>query len=403
MILIKIWKKKLIKKNNNEYNKDGDELSYAKKNEINRTNINNEYNNDNEEDQVNLEIKNNLTHIDEIYNKYNNNKNHDNNQKLNKNMNYNYVGLDENSDDKNFLPNLNNKGINKDKDKDKDDDIPKKLNNNTLVSPKRVLLKTNYNILKPINILKTKNHKVPNSAFPTPNSKKSDLPSNSRITNLTKIKNKLTGITSPSKISEKRLFNDSNLTNIRKIKNEEKKNRNRSLVNLISHKDNNINNIIHNKEHNNIDNYCDHLNEDLKSNSKKKYSRHFGNEDNCPICVALQMKNKLLEEKNKMLPILTKNNFRNNNKEEINNKSPNKDKIIKTIIPRNKEKKLIRIGSGTSILSRKHKNRRNESVKQIRKIEITNNSPNKNEEELFPVIKDYFNWKIKNIIYINEI
>ena len=132
------------------------------------------------------------------------------------------------------------------------------------------------------------------------------------------------------------------------------------------------------------------MHDDLKSNSKKKYTRHFGKEDNCPICVALQMKNKLLEEKNKMLPILTKNNFRKN-KEEINNKSPNKDKIIKTICPRNKEKRLIRIGSGTSILTRNQKNRRNESVKQIRKIEITNYSPNKNEEELFPVIKDYFN------------
>ena len=345
----KNMKKKIIKNNNNEYNKDGVELSYTKNNEINNYNINNDNDNDNDDDHVNLEIKNNLTNIDEIYNKNNNNnKNHDINQKLNniKNVNYNFDGFDENFDGKSFLPNLNNKGINK----DKNDDFSKKLNNNILLSPKRKQ-KTNYNILKPINILKTKNHKVPNSAFPTPNSKKSDLPSNSRISNLSKITNKLTGITSPSKITEKKLFNDTNLTNIRKAKKEEKKQRNRSLENLIADKGKNINHFIHIKEDNNIDNHYNHLYNDLKSNSKKKYTRHFGNEENCPICVALQMKNKILEEKNKMLPILTKNNF-TKNKEEIN-KSPNKDKITKTIYPINKEKRLIRIQSGTSILTRK--------------------------------------------------
>ena len=215
------------------------------------------------------------------------------------------------------------------------------------------------------------------------------------MNNISRITNKLSDITSPpSTILEKKLFNDSNMTNIGKIKNQVKNNRNRSLVNIINNKDDD------NMDNYN-DNHCEHINNDIRFNSKKKYNRHFGNEENCPICVAIQMKNKLLEEKNKMLPILTKNNFRKNNEKENNKspnkkspdkKSPNKNKIMKTIYPRNKEKSIIRIGSGTSIFTnRKKYQKRNESVKQIRKIEITNNNLNEKEEEKFPVIKDYFN------------
>ena len=148
------------------------------------------------------------------------------------------------------------------------------------------------------------------------------------------------------------------------------------------------------KEDINIDNHCMHLHDDFKSNSKKKYSRHFGNEQNCPICVAIQMKNKLLEEKNRMLPVLTNNVKKTVDAEK--NKSPNKDKMMKTIYPKNKEKKIIRIGSGTSILSMRniHK-RKNESVKQLRRIEIANNFQNekKIDKDIFPIIRDYFNEK----------
>ena len=64
---------------------------------------------------------------------------------------------------------------------------------------------------------------------------------------------------------------------------------------------------------------------------------------------------------------------------------------MNTIYQNDKIKRLIRIGSGTSVLTKRNINRRNESVKQMKRIEITNYSSNENKEEMFPVIKQYFN------------
>ena len=335
-----------IKKNNNEYNKDNyDEISYIKNNEINKNNFDSIK--DENDDNVNIEIKgNNFPNSDStLTQKYDNMKKEE----------IFYDGLNKNLEEKSLNNNL---------------DLLNYQNNNKYlyVSPQKKIQKSNHNILKPINILETKKHKIPNSAYPTPNIKKNNLTTNRK-------REDLTGITTPSTILKKKIFNDSNITNNKIIK--EKKNRNRSLINIINH----------NENEGKLNKNCKHINEDFKSNSKNKYNRHFGNEDSCPICVAIQMKNKFLEERNKMLPLLTKNNIKKND----NNKSPSKDRVTKTIYPNDRNKKLMRIGSGTSILTKRNIKRRNESVKQMRKIEMTNYSSNENKEEMFPAIKQYFN------------
>ena len=106
--------------------------------------------------------------------------------------------------------------------------------------------------------------------------------------------------------------------------------------------------------------------EDLINNNKaKKYSRHFGKEENCPICIALQMKNKFMEEKN-ILPILTKNN--------TINKSPNKNTVYKN---NGIKEKMRRIMSSKPENFRKKVMKRTESVKEMRNI---------NNDKLFEIM-----------------
>ena len=392
------------KNNNNKEYENKDDNDNNEDNENNRDRDNEE---NDDEDKVNLENHkntidnfNNINNEDDHHNILNKDiNNHKGNKsdfiKKNKKNYLNNDNFEEYAKVKNMIKNYNHHINNNTNDNEKED-ISKKINNTKLITPRKIIQKTNYNILKPISILRNKANKVPNSAYPTI-TKKKGVSSDYKNSNISKTTSKLTGITTPSTLIEKRLFNDSHLTNVRRVKNTEKKNRNRSLLNIINSKDNsNLDHTSPYKDdiyHDIHDIHCIHLPDELGSNSKKKYSRHFGKEENCPICVALQMKNKLLEEKNKMLPILTKNNFRKNADGE-KNKSPSKDKIMKTIYPKNKEKRLIRIGSGTSVLTmKKNLKRRNESVKQLRKIEITSYLPNEKEtdDERFPVIKDYFN------------
>ena len=426
------------KKDNNEYNKDADDLSFINKNlkNKNKNKINLKDNENDDDDNVSKE-KNNLLNNNKINNldkgnlignnnvdkgdnlcnrnldRNNNlrNKNKlDNNRFLNNNFentdNNNEDKLDEYSEVKNILEkyqNENNANI-------KNNDICNLNNNQTqinnikkknLLSPKKIIQKSNNNILKPISSIKNNLQKVPNSAYLTPLTKNKNSNTNYKYknNNINDTTNKINRIISPltinnNHIRERRLFNDSNLPNVKKLKFEEKKNRNRSLINIINHKGIEDDYSLSHKKENSPQNYCIHLEEELNTNSKKKYKRHFRNEKNCPICVALQLKNKLLEEKARMLPALTKTNFRKVCDHEHGNKSPNKE-IMKTIYPRNKEKSLIRVGSGTNVLTtRKKDKRRNESVKQIRRIEISNkllNEQDNNSKEKFPVIKDYFN------------
>ena len=426
------------KKDNNEYNKDADDLSFINKNLKNKNKINQKDNENDDDDDDNVsKEKNNLLNNNKINNldkgnlignnnvdkgdnlcnrnldRNNNlrNKNKlDNNRFLNNNFentdNNNEDKLDEYSEVKNILEkcqNENNANI-------KNNDISNLNNNQTqinnikkknLLSPKKIIQKSNNNILKPISSIKNNLQKVPNSAYLTPLTKNKNSNTNYKYknNNINDTINKINRIISPltinnNHIRERRLFNDSNLPNVKKLKFEEKKNRNRSLINIINYKGIEDDYSLSHKKENSPQNYCIHLEEELNSNSKKKYKRHFRNEKNCPICVALQLKNKLLEEKARMLPALTKTNFRKVCDHENGNKSPNKE-IMKTIYPRNKEKSLIRVGSGTNVLTtRKKDKRRNESVKQIRRIEISNkllNEQDNNSKEKFPVIKDYFN------------
>ena len=426
------------KKDNNEYNKDADDLSFINKNLKNKNKINQKDNENDDDDDDNVsKEKNNLLNNNKINNldkgnlignnnvdkgdnlcnrnldRNNNlrNKNKlDNNRFLNNNFentdNNNEDKLDEYSEVKNILEkyqNENNANI-------KNNDICNLNNNQTqinnikkknLLSPKKIIQKSNNNILKPISNIKNNLQKVPNSAYLTPLTKNKNSNTNYKYknNNINDTINKINRIISPltinnNHIRERRLFNDSNLPNVKKLKFEEKKNRNRSLINIINYKGIEDDYSLSHKKENSPQNYCIHLEEELNSNSKKKYKRHFRNEKNCPICVALQLKNKLLEEKARMLPALTKTNFRKVCDHENGNKSPNKE-IMKTIYPRNKEKSLIRVGSGTNVLTtRKKDKRRYESVKQIRRIEISNkllNEQDNNSKEKFPVIKDYFN------------
>ena len=352
------------KNDNNDYDMDVEEIGY-----FNKESIKNNFNHENME--YDIKFKN-----------YKNHLNDENNFNINDEIKPNNIN--------NKITNCNNfencSDITNYFNKEDNNEFPKNTNQ-LLLSPKNIIRRANYNILKPINILKSKKHNIPNSAFPTPNLKNKEYSSNiNKFNNYSKYSNRNMDIKSPSTIRKKRLFNDSNLT----IKNEGKKNRNRSLLDIINHKDDINDNIIKNSKIKEIpNNYCHHL-EELKSNSKNKYNRHFGNEESCPICVALQIKNKLLEDQTKVLPILTKNNIRKY-KDSENNKSPNKNKIMKTINPKNKEKRIMRTGSETSIITNRKKNsKRNESVKQIRKIEINNDYQNE-EEKKFPIIKDYFN------------
>jgi len=429
------------KKDNNEYNKDADDLSIINKNlKIKNNNkINQKDNDDADDDDVSKEENNllnnnkinnfdkenlfenknaniddikSIENIDRTNNLRNKNK-LDNNRFLNNNFentdNNNEDKFDEYSEVKKILEKYqddNNVNIN-------NNDISNINNNQThinhikkknLLSPKKIIQKSNNNILKPITNIKNNLHKVPNSAYLTPltknkNSNNSNTNYKHNNININDTTNKINRITSPltinnNHIRERRLFNDSNLPNVKKLKFEEKKNRNRSLINIINHKGIEDDYSLSHKKENSPQNYCIHLEEELNSNSKTKYKRHFRNEQNCPICVALQLKNKLLEEKARMLPALTKTNFRKVCDHEHGNKSPNKE-IMKTIYPRNKERSLIRVGSGTNVLTtRKMNKRRNESVKQIRRIEIDNkllNEQDNNSKEKFPVIKDYFN------------
>ena len=438
-------KKSIIrKKDNNEYNKDADDLSFINKNMKNKNKINKKENDNNIDDEdddnsnvskeennllnnnkINATDKENLienSNVDKDDNTYignldgtqnlRNKNNINNNRLLNNNFensdNNNEDKFDEYSEIKNILEkyqNDNNFNIkNNNMDISNLNDNQTQINNikkKNLLSPKKIIQKSNNNTLKPITNIKNNMHKVPNSAYLTPLTKNKNSNTSHKYNKINDTTNKISRITSPLTINnihirERRLFNDSNLPNVKKLKFDEKKNKNRSLINILNHKGIENDYSPSHKKENSPQQYCIHLEEELKSNSKTKYKRHFRNEQNCPICVALQLKNKLLEEKTKLLPVLTKGNFRKvcDHYYEHGNKSPYKE-IMKTIYPRNKERSLIRVGSGNNVLTtRKKDKRRNESVKQIRRIEITNkllNEQENNSKEKFPVIKDYFN------------
>ena len=404
----------IFKKNNNEYNEDtnkedddllkkssdkikkssdSNNLNKSKNKKNKKTNENEKENNekgDGYEDTVNLgtnKKKYNFPKINKVtnlehktINKNNNNKGNKISPKKKKNKNLN--NFDELSKIKQML---NNNDSN---------EITKKLISNQLITPRKGIYNPNYHILKPINNLKRDN-KALNKSFSS-HSKKKKKSSNSKKKSNSKTTTKMTGITTPSKLTYKKLFYETNLSKIRKLNLKDDKIGNRSLLNKIHKNNSNIEPSSIFKEDNPNRTNCTHIHYEVSPNSKKKYAIHFGLEENCPICVAMEKKNKLMEEKTMMLPMLTKANIKKHF-EMTKKSSPNKEKIMKTYCPKNKEKKVIRIGSGNYALNMRINNRRKlGSVKQIRAIDVTNHLYNQNQmgDDIFPIIKAYFNEKI---------
>ena len=334
-------------------------ISYIpdKKSILNKTNEN-EYNKDNKD---NFNIPNDLEDNNNINNDINNNY-----QQI-----YNFKK--ENLTQRNYLmKNKNNE-----------------ISNNPLLNQKTNKLNEKNNFHKHINAYSNKKQKIQNNTFYTPNKV-----NNNTIDNKIKTFYKINQINSPFLLMHKdiqknllknKLFsNESTISKINSRRNikYEKQNRNKSLVNIISHNHN------HNQNQHNIDirnQENNHFYEQLIINEGKKYDRHFGKEENCPICVALQVKNKLLEEK-KVLPIL-KPSFLNKCEHQILTHSPNK------YTENNK-----RIMSCKTNIIRKLNIRRNESAKQImnKNRNIVENEKNdfiinKNAKDIFPCLNEYFN------------
>ena len=354
-----IDKKSILNKTNeNEYNKDYFNIpnDFEDNDFINNDDISNnqqQYNINNDKKYTNLfDIKNK-----DIEKHMNSNRN---------NFNNNYFKK-ENFTQRNYLL------------KNKYDEI----SNNPLLNPKINKLYENSNLHRHLKAYSSKKKKVPNSAFYSPY-KANENTANDKTKTFYKIKQ----IKSPFSLKQKniqknRLFNnESTISKINSKKNikYEKQNRNKSLVNIINH--NHHHNIDLSKQENN------HLYEQLIINEGKKYERHFGKEENCPICVALQMKIKLLEEE-KLLPIL-KPSYLYKGEQHILTQSPNKFK-------ENKERIMsCKIGK-----IRKLNIRRNESAKQIMNIKNRKTLENEknefidniNAKKIFPCLNEYFNGK----------
>ena len=379
----------LNKRNENEYNNDlqnsfkeenNDNVNIKlNQNDLLENNINNSPNiNDDEKD-------------DNSDNSQNQNKNQKNGKK-NNNIDINFLENENNPDKKNLLNGKHNNSHYINDRNDKEISQIFKLNNNLLLSPKTTKIYPNNNILKPLNIFSSKKPKVPSSAFPTPYKPNKDTSDN-------KIKTfyKINQINTPSSLAPKnlkrnKLFNnESNFSKInskRTIQNE-RQNRNKSLVNIIHHNNNHkIDFDLEEDKHH----YHDEIN--LIINKGKKYERHFGKEENCPICVALQMKNKLLVEKN-TLPVLNIKNYRNN-EHRTNTQSPN-HKVGHYNGRQKNIEKINRIMSSKPEIGRKRCMRRNESAKEMvnannrNKFENEDEFNNKIKDEKFPCLNGYFN------------
>ena len=258
------------------------------------------------------------------------------------------------------------------------------ISNNLLLNQKWNKLNGKNNFHKYINAYSSKKQKIQDSSSYTPNKR------NNTIDSKIKTFYKINQFDSPfllmhkdiqKTIQKNKLFRiDSAMSKInsRRNINYEKQNKNQSLVNVINHNHHNLD--LTNQENN-------HYFEQLIINEGKKYDRHFGKEENCPICVALQVKNKLLEEK-KILPILKLSNL-SIYENQIRSHSPSKN-----------TENNNRIMNCKANIIRKLNIRRNESAKQImsKNRNILENGMNdfvinKSPKDLFPCLNEYFNGK----------
>ena len=387
----------LNKRNENEYNKDIKSSFEEGNNEKDNVNI--------KDDKSYLLVENNINNNDnknnvnkETEEKYNNNLKN-NHMKVYSNEKYikNNNSDEEKTENENILNNKNNNSnyINKENEKEISQFI--KLNKNLLLSPKNDAVYTNHNILKPLNIFASKKPKIPINNFQTPyKSNKNTIDNKIKTFNKTNQLNTPTSIAQENIKGNKLFKNEPNFSKInskRGIENE-KENRNKSLINIIDHKNH------HNVDYN-IGKENNHYHDEINSiiNKGKKFQRHFGKEENCPICVALQMKNKFLEEKN-TLPLLDIKNLKKN-EQRTNTQSPNHKTVNVLVGQRNKEK-MNRIMSCKPEYFRNRVMRRNESAKEVMNINNRNvlenggeffNSNNKKISERFPCLNAYFNDK----------
>ena len=391
----------LNKTNENEYNQDFQNSIKEDNNENDEVNIKDDKNGLLKNNIIINKIekdKGNQNYINEIGKENNLDMNNKNNTKDNKNNEYknfndNNLFEDDNNIDKNNLSNNkynNSNYINNGNNKEMSQIL--KQNKNLLFSPKATAIYTNHNNIKPLNIFSSKKPRLPSSVYRTHFKQNKDITDDK-----TKTFSKINPMNTPSSLVQKniqrnKLFNnESNFSKInsKRTSENEKQNRNKSLVNIINH----------NKHHNinfDIEEDKNHYHNEINIFKGKKYERHFGKEENCPICVALQMRNKFLEEKN-TLPLLKVKNIHN---ERTNTQSPNKRGLNSGMIKKNIEK-MSRIMSSKPDYVRKRGIRRNGSAQEITtNLKEIISQQNKEEninfnkkivDERFPCLNEYFN------------
>lgn len=205
--------------------------------------------------------------------------------------------------------------------------------------------------------------KKSNRTFITPNSKKINKHLySSEKTNIYEEILKLNNISNPLFKNEK-LFIINKLS-INQLINEEKKNRSIRDINI-------------------IENECHH--DLLNSKIRKKYTKHFGNEEKCPICCAMYEKNKILENKRKNLSNFCKN-FHKQEIENKNEKSYSKISLHKNFQTNETEAQIYI----KNLYKKMRAKKRTQSVKEIRKKKIKNEIKKNYNDKKFPIIYHYF-------------
>ena len=359
------------KENNNNFGKKIDLITKSKLPEKNDNNYDNDFEmplNPN----INMYINNDST---EMKNDQNKNKNLIINKDDN---NENYKNNDFSNLDSNYLDLLNELDNNiKEQNECKKKIITHSNSNNNI----------NKNTKKPINILKTKNKnsnmnnnpslqtakELPNIYNRQESSDNNNIYNNNyhRINSTSKIRRfEGNGTMSPEilnqKLFKKKLFNNTNATTT--TTKTEKKFRNLSALNVGNTGSDYTDS--HKKNENNSPSPSDYEIGNTMKHTKHIYGRHFGKEENCPLCKAVRLRGKINEEK-KLLPLLTKKNLKditNKNKlspNKCSNVVHNKDSLINP----------IRLKSG---LIGMIKNNRTNSVGPIKKqINLTNHDTKK--------------------------
>ena len=415
----KIWDitdKKIIlnKTNENEYNKDFLNLSNDLNNndclDINiNINVNKRKNNDEQKNNINNDNSNTIIKDKENENEKekendkekenqndkeneNNKENENSKEKENDNENNKEKESEKEEEKENLKENINSKSnFNNNNSKIEKISIKRnplnikqnEINHNRMLSPRVNKLFKNNILPKKYFAYTSRKQKAPNSAFYSPYKQ-----NNITVDNKTKTFYKINQNNShfpfvQNNIQKNKLFsNESSISKINSKKNlkYERQKRNKSLLN--------------HHQHSNIDlsvqDYSHNLEQEI-INKGKRYVRHFGLEENCPICVALQIRNKLIEERN-FLPKLKMKYLKNFEQSPLKSKENIRNEV-------KRKENINRINSCKPNLIVKKNMIRNESAKQfthIKKITLLENEKNelfanKNMNKIFPCLHEYFN------------